>query len=171
MPVNDLFRQRAVEFQLQKRLDTEDPQDYFVRAFGNTLDAGTIADQLAELCGRVSRRRAERDSDRPAQRFINLVHRENDVARWAAFLRHEQARSESVWKGEGLKGLPEALEAWRDSLQRSFEYDPIVRQVAEALEALTRTGIVRRLTPEERWHIGLRAFRTMLWRLQGGGET
>jgi len=165
MLVRELFRQRAVEFQLQKLLDTEDPQTYFIKAFGDNKQAGEIADHLAKLYGGVSRR-AERDSDRPAQRFINLVHREDDVRRWAAFLRHEQKRSESVWKKEGLEMLPPAMEVWRDSLDRTSQYDPIVRQVAEGL-----TGIVQglKLTPKEQWRIGLRAFRAMLWRLQGGG--
>jgi hypothetical protein len=160
MLITDLFRERAIEFQLQKVLDDVTPLEYLIKAFGDTPEAQLLAKELAALCGRVPRNQADRDSDRPWHRFINLVHREDNVSRWADFVRHEQKRAESVWKSDTLRALPEQLEQWYASLNRGVERDDVVRRVAEALQ-----NVIPDLKPEERERIGLRAFRKMLWRL------
>jgi len=163
--MNDLFRARVLEFQTQKALDSTQPLDYLIAA----LDSVELARALAELCRLRSGDSDDRDSDRPGQRFMNMVHRDDDVSRWVAFLRHElkryeRKREDSPW--QGLESLPEKLEVWRDSLDTGSERDVVVSEVQDAL-----VNIVEDLTREERVRIGLRAFRAMLWQLRtGGGE-
>lgn len=158
---DDLFRARAIEFQTQKALGKMMPLDYLSGALD---DSGELTKALAGLCKLKSGNRDDRDSDRPGQRFMNMVHRDNDVLHWVAFLCHEQERKVSPWKEGNLRALPAKLKEWRASLNTENERDLVVCQVEQALR-----NIVPDLKTEERVRIGLRAFRTMLWQLRTGG--
>lgn len=158
--MNDLFQARAIEFQVQKALGETQPLTYLRAA----LNSDELAEALAGLCKLKSGNRDDRDSDRPGQRFMNMVHRDDDVLHWVAFLCHEQKRKVSPWKEGNLMVLPAKLKEWRASLNTENERDLVVYQVEQALK-----NIVPDLKTEERVRMGLRAFRTMLWQLRTGG--
>lgn len=163
--MNDFYRARLLEFQTQKVLDSTQPLNYFIGA----LDSVELARALTKLCRPGSSDRDDRESDRPGQRFINMVHRDDDVACWIAFLRHEQKREASQWKRDDLKSLPNKLKEWSTSLGTGGERDEVVRKVQEALENRVE-DLTHEKCVEERRRIGLRAFRAMLWKLRAGGE-
>lgn len=151
MPItkDDLFRARVIEFQVQKTLGGMQPLTYLTGA----LNSVELAEALVGLC-RLT----------PGQRFMNMVHRDDDVSRWVDFLLHEQKRKDSPWKKDDLKPIPEKLKEWRASLDTGGTRDVAVCQLEQAL-----INIVPDLIAEERVRMGLRAFRTMLWRLRTGG--
>ncbi len=165
MVVNDLFEARAIEYKLQKIINDTDPHSYFIEIFGNTTEAKNLTNKIAEICKPTSRRKNDRDSDRPGQRLVNLVQREDNVAHWVEFVNHEQKRAGSVWTDKALKNLPDKLTTWYESLDNDINtnQDPILRALKEEL-----SNIFNGLIHTEFRRIGLRVFRTMLWRLRGG---
>ena len=139
---------RAVAFQTQRALEEEKPLDYLKDALDEP-----VAKDLVKLLG----------NDKNAMRhFLDVVHRDNDVTRWAGFVEHEQKRAESGWKD--LESLPQRLRDWRNSLDTDEPRDNVVCAVQRELR-----NIVADLADKERVRIGLRAFRAMVWRLRSGG--
>lgn len=179
MGLNNNYQARTLEYNLQKILEGKKAHEYFISVFGDDDKAATITGKLAELCRSTSCNKSERDSDRPGQRFINLVHRENEIERWAIFIRHEQKRAKSKWADSELKDLPDRLEKWRKSLSRYNDgapntdpafTDPVLNEMRKKFEELNMSMNIEELSmnDEKCMIIGLRAFRTMLWRLRGG---
>jgi hypothetical protein len=168
MPVKmreKLFRLRVLDFQTHRALNEIQPIRYLTQA----LDSKEIAVELARLFQVKLGDSTDKDNTRPGQRFINMVHRDDDISHWVDFLCHEQKREDSPWKSKVLLPLPKKLKAWRASLDPLYSherpYDLVVRQVEQALE-----NVVQGLEADERVSIGLRAFRAMLWQLRTGGE-
>jgi len=148
MAMNDLFRARSVEFQIQKALDAETHHQYLAYA----LDSGDLAKALEKLLKNNSTAR---------QHFLDIINREDDVHRWTKFVEHEQKRAESAWKENHLETLAQQLKGWHDSLGTKVPRDSIVKSVKRELE-----NVVANLETDECVRIGLRAFRAMLWRLR-----
>lgn len=151
MTMNERFRARAIEFQTQKALDQEKPDRYFTNALGKDVASAFI--------------KLNRTSPTARQHFLDIVHRDDDVDRWVAFVEHEQKRAESAWKSDDrLKTLPQKLSAWRASLTAGNPCDSIVTEVNNGLQSIAPV-----LEDDESLIVGLRAFRAMLWRLRSAG--
>lgn len=168
--MNDAFRARELEFKTQDAIDSTNPLDYFIDALGSER----LAKALRDICRARSVDLQEGGSSGPGQRFVDMVWRDNDVSRWIDFLRHEQKREESRWSKGPLRTLPDALKEWQDSLTKEDQptqerRDGVVRKVEETSGDLFSERSVEDCI-RMRNQIGLRAFRTMLWRLRRGGE-
>lgn len=160
MVMNKTFLIRA-KVEIEKTVMNEtDTMVYFSTAFGQD---SALSNEFINICKKGLK-----------EPFMEMVHRESRVKKWADFLRHEQGKADSRWNRPVLENLPDRLENWYKSLT-----DPDPAQCLDLVLKRVNVEIRKHLRyvdsndlvdieTKERLELGLRAFRTMTWRLRSG---
>ncbi|MBF0528732.1 MAG: hypothetical protein HQK55_05570 [Deltaproteobacteria bacterium] len=160
MVMNEAFFRRAKADIERSILTQANPREYFDLTFASNV---ALMNKFFDIC-----------KAGPKVPFLEMVQRESRVKKWVDFLKHEQTRAHSKWNSSQLSGLPDRITSWFDSLQApdlANCLDLIVRMVSiEIIAKLTSVvpDACLNLEPPERIRLGLRAFRTMTWRLRSG---
>jgi hypothetical protein len=153
MAIPTSLRTRTIQARFEEALANYDPMTYFA----GVLAPGQQPSSLVSALRNLSKSRLGR--------WAEVVRREPNVERWAAFFDHELDRLEKD-ENEKLRAFSGGVRAWYQRLTSGADgMDPVV----DALMA--RLGVDPSLSSGERQTLGVTAFRFMFWRLWKEKET